>query len=213
LLKKEAPPPEMAARLAIIAKRASDCEQSAADAERENDRWKTCLLMKSKIGEKFHGVIQGFSQKAAFIRLERPFVEVGAPLGALGGEFTVDEYKTKASGLNGQVELPLGAKTLVEITSVDENLHRVSAWILEVWIEAPNGKTTTFTPTIVGNASFKDIDANIAEPPRVRARGRKAAARGKSEGERLSDRKKSGAKYGASRTKPPKGSVRRRSGR
>lgn len=148
LLKKEAPPPELAARLAIIAKRASDCEQSATEAERENDRWKACLLMKTRIGERFQGYIQGFSQKVAFIRLERPFVEVGAPLGSLGCDFEVDEYRTQASGLEGQVKLPIGAKTTVEITSVDENLRRVSAWILEAKIQGPNGKITTFKPAI-----------------------------------------------------------------
>jgi len=197
LLKKEAPPPELAARLAIIAKRASDCEQSATEAERENDRWKACLLMKTRIGERFQGYIQGFSQKVAFIRLERPFVEVGAPLGSLGCDFEVDEYRTQASGLEGQVKLPIGAKTTVEITSVDENLRRVSAWILEAKIQGPNGKITTFKPAIIGAVSLKNIGKDAAEPPGGKARGRGATATGSNSAkERFEGRTKQGAKSG-----------------
>jgi len=36
--------------------------------------------MKPRIGEKFQGAIQGFSPKAAFVRPDSPFVEVGVPL-------------------------------------------------------------------------------------------------------------------------------------
>ena len=58
--------------------------------------------MKSKIGRRFDGRIQGFSLKVAFVRLESPFVEVGVPLGALGGNFIVDEHRTRVAGMGGQ---------------------------------------------------------------------------------------------------------------
>jgi len=198
-------PPGFQGHLAILAKRASDCEQLATEAERENERWKACLLMKSKIGEKFQGYIQGFSQKVAFIRLESPFVEVGVPLGALGGGFSVDEYRTRAIGMRSQVELPIGTKLLVEITHVDENLHRVSAWILEAKARDAHGKSIVFTPTLAGSASLQEAD--FAEPRKEKPKGRNAARSGSPE-TRPERRTKHGTKRLPRRTKPPKGSVR-----
>ena len=177
LLKGEKFRDGLQSHLAILAKRASDSEQTATEAERENSRWKTCLLMKPKIGQKFQGIIQGFSSKAAFVRLDSPFVEVGVPLGALGGRFSIDEHRTKAVGMRGQIELPIGAQVLVEITSIDENQHRVSAWMLEAKTKDASGKTITFTPTLTGPTSLREADFVEAGPrgrtlPRSRGRGR-----------------------------------------
>jgi ribonuclease R len=169
LLKCEAPPPSLKARLAIIAKKASDCEQLATEAERECCRWKACILMKPRIGERFEGAVIGFSQKAAFVRLDSPFVEVGVPLSSLGGHFTVDEHRSKATGLRGQVELAIGAKVLVEITSVDESLHRVSAWLLEAAAQDWHGKTITFAPDPLGPATLREADFVVPSPHRSRA--------------------------------------------
>lgn len=158
LLANESFSPSLQGRLAILAKYASDCEQLATEAERENDRWKACLLMKPRIGEKFSGTILGFSLKAAFIRLVRPFVEVGVPLVALGSGFIVDEHRTKATGKGNQIELHIGSKVIVEITSVDEQLHRVSAWILEADAQGPGGKTIKFAPSLMAPASLREGD-------------------------------------------------------
>ena len=173
LLRREEQPPSLKARLAILAKKASDCEQLATEAERECDRWKTCILMKPKIGEKFNGTIQGFSPKAAFVRLDSPFVEVGVPLSSLGGHFSVDEHRSKATGMRGQIELSIGAKVLVEITSVDDDLHRVSAWLLEAKALDPHGKMITFTPTLLGPATLREADFVAPAPgrPRTAAQG------------------------------------------
>jgi ribonuclease R len=217
LLRDETFPASLHGHLEMVAKRASDCEQSATDAERENERWKACLLMKPKIGEKFAGTIQGFSPKAAFVRLERPFVEVGVPLGALGGYFSVDENKTKATGMRGQVELPIGAYVQVEITSVDEQLHRVSAWILEAKAQDAKGKTIAFTPTLVGPASLREGD--FVEPRAERSRGNRGRSQQpggpRAPKERRATRSRSvevrsgrGVRNSAPRQKLPKGSVR-----
>jgi len=145
-------------QLAIIAKQCSDTEQTASEAERENDRWKTCLLMKSKIGRRFDARIQGFSPKVAFVRLESPFVEVGVPLGALGGNFEVDEHRTKAIGMRGQIVLSIGDKVKVEITGVDEDLRRVSGWVVEASAQDAKGKATSFTPSLAAPATLREGD-------------------------------------------------------
>jgi ribonuclease R len=151
--------------LAIIAKQCSDTEQLATEAERENDRWKTCLLMKPKIGRRFDARIQGFSPKVAFVRLESPFVEVGVPLGALGGNFEVDEHRTKASGRGGQIVLSIGDKVKVEITGVDEDLRRVSAWVVEAQAQDAKGKVITFVPSLAAPATLREGDF-VKERPR-----------------------------------------------
>jgi len=159
------------AELAMVAKQCSDTEQTATEAERENDRWKTCLLMKSKIGKRFEARIQGFSLKVAFVRLESPFVEVGVPLGALGGGFEVDEHRTKAIGQRGQVVLSIGDKVKVEITGVDEDLRRVSAWVVEAQAQDGKGKVMTFVPSLAAPATLREGDFVKERSPRGDRRG------------------------------------------
>jgi ribonuclease R len=186
LLGRDAPPPPQKSRLAVLAKRASDCEQLATEAERECARWKACILMKPKLGERFGGTIIGFSQKAAFVRLDSPFVEVGVPLNSLGGHFMVDEHRSKATGMRGQVEIAIGAKVLVEITSVDESLHRISAWLLEAGAQDQHGKTITFAPDLLGPATLREVDFVAPAQSRRRAgAGRPKAGSGAGAGERV----------------------------
>ena len=148
MLRGQRLPEGLHSQLAVLAKGASDCEQKATEAERENDKWKACLLMKSRIGQRFKGRIQGFSAKVMFVTLESPFVEVGVPLVALGGNFWVDEHRTKAIGQRGMVVLTIGDAVEVEITTVDEDLRRVSAWVTEAKAQDAHGKVLQFVPTL-----------------------------------------------------------------
>jgi len=158
VLRKQLVPEGLHAQLALTAKQCTDTEQTATEAERENDKWKTCLLMKSKIGQKFEARIQGFSLKVAFVRLTSPFVEVGVPLGALGGNFIVDEHRTRATGMNGQMVLQIGDAVKVEITGVDEDLRRVSAWVVEAQASDAKGKRTVFVPSLAAPATLREAD-------------------------------------------------------
>jgi ribonuclease R len=176
-LHSERLPEGLHGHLGIVAKQCSDTEQTATEAERENDRWKTCLLMKSRIGRRFEGRIQGFSLKVAFVRLESPFVEVGVPLGALGGTFEVDQHRTKATGMSGQVVLSIGDKVKVEITGVDEDLRRVSAWVVEAQAQDAKGKVMTFVPSLAAPATLREADFVKERNPRLEGRHRDEAAR------------------------------------
>ncbi len=158
VLKGEPLPDGLHGHLAIMAKQSSDAEQKATEAERENDRWKTCILMKPKLGQKFDGRIQGFSLKVMFVRLDSPFVEVGVPLAALGGNFVVDEHKSKAVGMRGQATLSIGDAVKVEIVGVDEDLRRVSAWVTEARGHDDKGKPFMFTPALVAPATLREAD-------------------------------------------------------
>ncbi|MFN8010456.1 MAG: VacB/RNase II family 3'-5' exoribonuclease [Holophagaceae bacterium] len=204
VLKGEPLPEGLHGHLAIIAKQASDAEQKATEAERENDRWKTCLLMKPKIGQKFDGRIQGYSLKVMFVRLESPFVEVGVPLAALGGNFVVDEHKSKATGMRGQAVLSIGDAVKVEIVGVDEDLRRVSAWVTEATARDDKGKPMRFTPALAAPATLREAD--FVPERRVSKHERGVSPRGgRAEGR---EERRGGFKSRDEKPRKPKGSVR-----
>jgi ribonuclease R len=171
VLRGQVLPEGLHSHLAVLAKGASDAEQKATEAERENDKWKACLLMKARVGQRFTGHIQGYSTKVVFITLDSPFVEVGVPLVALGGNFWVDEHRTKATGMRGTVVLTIGDAVEVEITTVDEDLRRISAWMTEAKAQDANGKVFSFVPLLAAPATLREGDL---ETPR---RGGKPQAR------------------------------------
>jgi hypothetical protein len=168
--------------------------------------------MKSRIGRRFEGRIQGFSLKVAFVRLESPFVEVGVPLGALGGTFDVDQHRTKATGMSGQVVLSIGDKVKVEITGVDEDLRRVSAWVVEAQAQDGKGKVMTFVPSLAAPATLREADFVKERNPRFEGRHRDEAARppkgrppravreGQRQDSRTSDSRTSDSRTSGSRT-------------
>ncbi|MDP1832426.1 MAG: VacB/RNase II family 3'-5' exoribonuclease [Geothrix sp.] len=178
VLRGQALPEGLQSHLAVLAKGASDAEQKATEAERENDKWKACLLMKTRVGQRFQGRIQGFSAKVVFITLESPFVEVGVPLAALGGNFWVDEHRTQATGVRGSVVLTIGDAVEVEITTVDEDLRRISAWIVEAKAQDAHGKGFVFVPMLAAPATLREGD--LEKPRRGRSAPREAASKGRS---------------------------------
>ena len=202
-------PEGLHSQLAVLAKGASDAEQKATEAERENDKWKTCLLMKARIGQRFKGRIQGYSAKVVFVTLDAPFVEVGVPLAALGGNFWVDEHRTKATGLRGSVVLTIGDAVEAEITVVDEDLRRVSAWLTEAKAQDAHGKAFAFVPMLAAPATLREGD--LEKPRRGRSAQREAAPKVRSPKKARvptgKARRVSGKTPEAS-PKPPKGSVR-----
>ena len=209
VLRGEKLPEGLHSHLAVLAKGASDAEQKATEAERENDKWKTCLLMKARIGQRFKGRVQGYSAKVMFVTLDAPFVEVGVPLAALGGNFWVDEHRTKATGLRGSVVLTIGDAVEVEITAVDEDLRRVSAWVTEAKAQDGHGKAFTFVPLLAAPAQLREGD--LDKPRRGRASQREAVPQGRPPQKARVPAGKARGVGGKSREaspKPPKGSIR-----
>jgi ribonuclease R len=208
VLRGERLPEALQSHLAVLAKGASDAEQKATEAERENDKWKACLLMKSRVGQRFQGRIQGFSAKVAFITLDAPFVEVGVPLAALGGNFWIDEHRTKATGLRGTVVLTIGDAVEVEITAVDEDLRRISAWVTEAKAQDAHGKAFRFVPTLAAPALLREGD--LEKPRRGRSQTQETRARREPapKGRPPKKVRETTGKSREAHPKPPKGSVR-----
>ncbi len=208
VLRGERLPEALQSHLAVLAKGASDAEQKATEAERENDKWKACLLMKSRIGQRFQGRIQGFSAKVVFITLDAPFVEVGVPLAALGGNFWIDEHRTKATGLRGTVVLTIGDAVAVEITAVDEDLRRISAWVTEAKAQDAHGKAFQFVPTLAAPAMLREGD--LEKPRRGRSQTQETRSRREAvpKGRPPKKVREAGGKPREAHPKPPKGGVR-----
>jgi ribonuclease R len=209
VLRGQTLPESLHSHLAVLAKGASDAEQKATEAERENAKWKTCLLMKGRVGQRFKGRIQGFSAKVVFVTLDSPFVEVGVPLAALGGNFWVDEHRTQATGLRGTVVITIGDAVEVEITTVDEDLRRVSAWMTEAKAQDAHGKAFQFVPVLAAPAVLREGDL---EKPRGKRETRVGGERSRRDSApKGRPPKKARVPAGKSREaspKPPKGSIR-----
>jgi ribonuclease R len=80
------------------------------------------------------------------------------PLGALGGDFTVDQNKTKATRAGGGTVLSIGDWVKVEIIGVDEDLRRVSGWIVEARAQDGKGKAVSFTPSLAAPMTLREGD-------------------------------------------------------
>jgi ribonuclease R len=209
VLRGQALPEGLHSHLAVLAKGASDCEQKATEAERENDKWKACLLMKSRVGQRFKGRLQGYSAKVVFVTLDSPFVEVGVPLTALGGNFWVDEHRTKATGVKGTVVLTIGDAVEVEITAVDEDLRRISAWMTEAKAQDGHGKAFAFVPMLAAPAVLREGDLEIPKARRpAKAGGERNRRETAPQGRSPKKARVPGAKTREASPKPPKGSVR-----
>jgi ribonuclease R len=203
VLRGERLPDQLEGHMVLIAKQSSDAEQKATEAERENDKWKACLLMQDKVGQKYEGRVAGFSPKAIFVQLKSPFVEVGVPLAALGGNFMLNEHRTALSGMRGTVEIHIGDAVKVEITAVDMDLRRISAWVQEVQARDASAKPFVFVPTLLAPARLTKEDLEEKKKSRFE---------GQMRGDRASEDRPKGrppkkAREGG-KPKPPKGSVR-----
>jgi hypothetical protein len=114
----------------------------------------------------------------------------------------VDEHRTKATGLRGSVVLTIGDAVEVEITAVDEDLRRVSAWLTEARAQDAHGKAFVFAPVLAAPARLGEGDF---EKPRGRFEGRVGGERSRRT-EKPQGRPP--RKVREAKPKPPKGSVR-----
>jgi len=70
-----APLPYSADELRTLAQRCTEQEDSASKVERQVAKSAGALLLVSRIGERFDGIVTGSSQKGTWVRIARPAVE------------------------------------------------------------------------------------------------------------------------------------------
>jgi len=107
------------------------------------------------------------------------------------------------------VVLTIGDAVEVEITTVDENLRRISAWVTEAKAQDAHGKAFQFVPILAAPAVLKEGDL---EKPRARRESRVGGERSRRDSAPQGrPPKKARVASGKSREaspRPPKGSVR-----
>ncbi len=105
------------------AKRTSERERIAVDAERAVDDYYKLLYMESKIGESFRGVISGVTNFGIFVELENT-VEGLIRLETIhGGRFELDETHYTLS--DGERTYRLGESVEITVAGVDRATRRV----------------------------------------------------------------------------------------
>ncbi|HQL47693.1 MAG TPA: hypothetical protein PLC09_03395 [Holophaga sp.] len=106
--------------------------------------------------------------------------------------------------------LQIGDPVKVEITGVDEDLRRVSAWVLEAQASDAKGKRMTFVPTLAGPATVREADF-VDEKRKGRPEGR-GPRTGREDhppkGRPPRAAREAPGRSGRPKAKPPKGSVR-----
>ena len=113
------------------AKRSSERERLAADAEREVDALYTTMYMSERIGEEYDGVISGVTAHGFFVELPNT-VEGFVPVESLKGEYTYDEARYT---LKGGVSYKLGERVRVRVEEADFDLRRTKFSLLKKYGE------------------------------------------------------------------------------
>lgn len=139
-IKKITLPNNLSSYLEALANNCSKLERNAAEAERKNRQWKTCLIMKEKIKQHFNGTISGFYGKNMAVRLNNHSIEVTVYLGNISKDFIINPNYTKATSNNMNLTFHVGCEIEVEIAQVDEVLHKVYASVLRASISKNKGK-------------------------------------------------------------------------
>jgi len=110
------------------AKRSSDRERRATDAERDVDDLYTTMYMSEHIGEEFDAVISGVTSFGLFAELSNT-IEGFVPIESLFGEFTFDPDRFR---LNGNYEsYTIGEEVRVRVIDVDFERRRAEFRILQ----------------------------------------------------------------------------------
>jgi exoribonuclease-2 len=69
------PAPQDTAELSALARHCTEQEDDAAKVERQVRKSAAALLLSSRVGERFDGVVTGASEKGTWVRVRRPTVE------------------------------------------------------------------------------------------------------------------------------------------
>jgi ribonuclease R len=107
------------AKLQKQAIQSSRMERRAMTIEREVMNLHRCILMKGRVGEEFEGTITGVTEHGLWVSIDRPFVEMRAPIERLGEDYyELDRLGIRLSGRRSGHSFALGDRIVVRLESV-----------------------------------------------------------------------------------------------
>ena len=107
-------------RLPVVARRASERERVAVDAERDSVDLKKTEFMEQHVGDVFEGTISGVTSFGLFVLLDRWFVEGLVHVSSLGDDYYVFmEERFALVGENTGQRYRLGDRVTIQVAAVD----------------------------------------------------------------------------------------------
>ncbi len=116
-----------------IARRCSDRERRATDAERELVQWKKARFMAGKVGETFDGVVTGVAAFGLFVELAEHFVEGLVHVSTLADDYyRFDERAHELRGETSRRAFRLGDRVRVLVARVDLDRRQIDLGLVDV---------------------------------------------------------------------------------
>jgi ribonuclease R len=114
-------------KMAEAALMASTSERRVMEVEREVVDLYRAVLMRSKIGERFDGLVTAVVGSGIFVLLDSPFVDVLVKLEDIGGDqYEVDDDQMRVVGKRSGDSIALGDRILIEV--IDVGIQRRSVY-------------------------------------------------------------------------------------
>ncbi len=120
-------------QLPEVARRTSDLERRASDAERELVQWKKVRFMADKVGDEFEGYVTGVTAFGLFIELVEHFVEGLVHISTMADDYyRFVERSHVLRGEKTEKTFRLGDKVSVQVVRVDLQQRRVDLGLVDI---------------------------------------------------------------------------------
>ena len=117
--------------LNAIARRCSQQERAAEEAERDLVGWRIYRFLKNKLGDEFGGIIVDFTKAGLVVEIDDYFVDGLIPYSDLGRDYFYKKTEKVLSGKKTGESFELGSRIRVVLVSVDPMLRRMNLMLSE----------------------------------------------------------------------------------
>jgi ribonuclease R len=115
--------------LMTVARRCSEKERAAEEAERDLVEWRIYRFLKEKLGDEFEGIIVNFTKAGLIVELVEYFVDGLIPYGDLGGDYFTKKTEKVLVGKGTGKSFELGSRIRILLVSVDPVLKRMNLMV------------------------------------------------------------------------------------
>jgi len=117
------------AELTAVARRCSEQERAAEEAERDLVEWRIYRFLKEKLGDEFEGIIVDFTKAGLIVELDDYFVGGLVPYSDLGGDYFYQKTERVLIGRKTGKSFQLGSRIRVLLVSVDPVIKRMNLMV------------------------------------------------------------------------------------